>query len=465
MTYTTLTAENRAERSEPRTRRNTHASAPAVELNRKAHFQWKNHDDHGYRNRKLLTRPPNPVARATTLAVLRALEQEKVWHPFEVNSTLPATLSLVFMFKQFPVRGRSPRRPHRALLGRLGHVNSRSCPGFRPQALRFEHAREDAKTRRRRRSLQQRLQHDPSLSTMQPRVSKRARLLPSDALGALDDDLLARCASYLDVDGLAQLGRTSARFGIPQAGEQRSLVNEAARRRFVQSATDDEKGCLPKHDDESDVGLCRALELLRQPLCFDELVGDGFRPQESPASVRYVSDDFVSTAMSGHVMRGGRHFAEFTINQPDERLVPLVHLGVIRPVSLTDGIDVEADWRGHVNPVRVSSSSKPALSEKLRSQRTAKWEDSNVHCCTYYGGNGKCHWTDWANCPEWQASEELRESGTIGLLLDLDEGTLSAFKNGRRLGVMKDGLGGEYCWFVAVWSECTISMSRGNAPN
>jgi len=50
------------------------------------------------------------VARATTLAVLRALEQEKVWHPFEVNSTLPATLSLVFMFKQFPVRGRSPRR-------------------------------------------------------------------------------------------------------------------------------------------------------------------------------------------------------------------------------------------------------------------------------------------------------------------------------------------------------------------
>ena len=48
----------------------------------------------------------------------------------------------------------------------------------------------------------------------------------------------------------------------------------------------------------------------------------------------------------------------------------------------------------------------------------------------------------------------------------LNEGTLSAFKNSRRLGVMKDGLGGEYVWFASVAaSRCTISMSKGSAPN
>ena len=120
---------------------------------------------------------------------------------------------------------------------------------------------------------------------MQPRDNKRARLLPSATLDTLDNDLLIRCASYLDADGLAQLGRTSARFGIPQAGQQRSLANEAAHQRFRQSATDEERGCLPKYGDESDIGLYRALELLRQPLRFDELVGNGFGPQENPASV------------------------------------------------------------------------------------------------------------------------------------------------------------------------------------
>ncbi|EJK51554.1 hypothetical protein THAOC_29263 [Thalassiosira oceanica] len=190
---------------------------------------------------------------------------------------------------------------------------------------------------------------------MEPR-NKRARL-PSAALDVLGNDLLVRCASYLDADGLAQLGRTSARFGIPQAGQQRSFANEAARQRFLEGATDEERSRLPEYDDESDVGLLRALELSRKPLCFDELVG-------------------------------------------------------------------------------------PAVSEKLRSQRTEKWGESNAHCCAYKCSSGRCLWTDWDNGQEfdWQGQEGLPRSGTIGLLLDLDEGTLSVFKDGRRLGVMKEGL-------------------------
>ena len=302
---------------------------------------------------------------------------------------------------------------------------------------------------------------------MQPRDNKRARLLPGDTLGALGNDLLIRCASYLDADGLAQLGRTSARFGISQDGQQRSLVNEAAHHQFRKSATEHERSRLPKYGDESDIGLYRALGLSRQPLRFDELVGIGFSLQENPESVTHKSDAYVSTAMSGHVMRGGRHFVEFAITN-DERHAPYMCLGVIRPVSLTNGIDLEADWKGLVNPVAVSSSKKPAVSNKLSSQRTSKWGNSNVHCCSYYSDNGDCCWVDWNNdarSPEWQGQEGLGGSGTIGLLLDLNEATLSVFKNGRFLGVMKEGLGGEYCWFVTVQSVCTISISRGTAPN
>ena len=320
---------------------------------------------------------------------------------------------------------------------------------------------------------------------MQPRDNKRARLLPGAALNALGNDLLIRCASYLDADGLAQLGRASARFGIPQAGQERSLANEAAHQRFRQSATDEEKNRLPKYGDESDIGLYRSLESLRQPLCFVELVGRGFVPQQKhPARLRVPltgSRDIwsngswstvihagsgCSTAMSGHAMRGGRHFVAFTLTKNEGE--PLIDLGVIRPVSLTNGIGLEADWRGQVYPMNVSSRFKAAVSEKLRSQRTARWGDSNVHCCTYYCGDGGCCWTDWDNeevISGWQGMEGLAESGTIGLLLDLNEGTLSVFKNGRRLGVMKEGLDGEYCWFATVRSACAISISKGRAPN
>ena len=66
---------------------------------------------------------------------------------------------------------------------------------------------------------------------------------------------------------------------------------------------------------------------------------------------------------------------------------------------------------------------------------------------------------------EWLGCERVIGSGTVGLLLDLNEGTLSVFKNGRRLGVMKEGLGGEYVWFFSVFSASTISMSKCRAPN
>ena len=60
--------------------------------------------------------------------------------------------------------------------------------------------------------------------------------------------------------------------------------------------------------------------------------------------------------------------------------------------------------------------------------------------------------------------EACHSGDTIGMLLNLDEGTLTVYKNNRRLGVLKDGLSGSYCWFVSVSTGDAISIKRGEPP-
>ena len=96
-----------------------------------------------------------------------------------------------------------------------------------------------------------------------------------------------------------------------------------------------------------------------------------------------------------------------------------------------------------------------------------RWGTSDVNCCAYDCGTGVCYWSDWSDCDdtEWKGIEGLDEDGTIGLLLDLDEGTLSVYKNRRRLGVMKSGLSGEYCWFTSMSSRGqTVSIEKVALP-
>ena len=47
------------------------------------------------------------------------------------------------------------------------------------------------------------------------------------------------------------------------------------------------------------------------------------------------------------------------------------------------------------------------------------------------------------------------------MLLDLDEGTLSVYKNRRKLGVMKRGLAGHYCWFASLLPGRQVTIKRG----
>ena len=95
------------------------------------------------------------------------------------------------------------------------------------------------------------------------------------------------------------------------------------------------------------------------------------------------------------------------------------------------------------NPVYVKSSDD--VSQDLLAERTERWGTSEVNCCSYFLYNGYCVWSSWTDphFEEWNGAERLREDGTIGLMLDLNEGTLAVYKNGRRLGVMKGYLYGQ----------------------
>ena len=76
----------------------------------------------------------------------------------------------------------------------------------------------------------------------------------------------------------------------------------------------------------------------------------------------------------------------------------------------------------------------------------------------------RCYWSDLSDHgdAEWEEAERFHKAGIVGLLLDLDEGTLAVYKNRRRLGVTKSGLCGEYCWYTSMYyCHNTVSIERG----
>ena len=269
-------------------------------------------------------------------------------------------------------------------------------------------------------------------------------------------DVAFLVAAFLDARDLCQVSLTCKALGGRQAEySDLSLIEEAARR-LLECASDWERSCLPKYEDEGWIELYRHLLLLRSKLTFDQLVGRGV--QYGQDSSRYgsgVDRRIVSgggTALcSNHVMRSGRHLAVFTrgTGQGD--------IGIVRPVKVN----------------RANSSGFDPVEERfweyLRGRQTERWGDSNVHCCVLDTG-GYFNWYDWTTYPSDLPENGGRVHGfryrraTIELLLDLDEGTLSFCKNGVRLATLKTGLSGEYCWCATVRYSACVSIKRESAP-
>ena len=90
--------------------------------------------------------------------------------------------------------------------------------------------------------------------------------------------------------------------------------------------------------------------------------------------------------------------------------------------------------------------------------------DGHGHCF-YQTLDGAC----WPGNRNWEGKQRAREQGDrIGMLLDLDQGSMTVWKNGERLGVMvAEGLSGPLCWAVSLWeavNEQSDSARIQSAP-
>lgn len=92
----------------------------------------------------------------------------------------------------------------------------------------------------------------------------------------------------------------------------------------------------------------------------------------------------------------------------------------------------------------------------------------NVACTVQAGTSYSSNWLDGTPLSKrvetWDGREGISSGDELGMLLDLDEGTLSVYKNGRKLGVMKRGLAGPYCWAVSMRKWARVTIKRGTIP-
>ena len=82
-------------------------------------------------------------------------------------------------------------------------------------------------------------------------------------------DVVFLIAALLDARDLCQLSQTCKTLGGKQAAYDGMSLVEAAARQMFGCATDWERSCLPKYDDEGWTELYRHLILLRSKLTFD----------------------------------------------------------------------------------------------------------------------------------------------------------------------------------------------------
>ena len=125
-------------------------------------------------------------------------------------------------------------------------------------------------------------------------------------------------------------------------GQMTSLVEELAGQVVDGSATDYEKSVLAGG---KKIKMLRELELMRLPLYFKQLIGDGdvikySQPLQDMSTISVsCSDDEYVTAISNHVMRTGKHYVTFCVRGVTDH--SHLDFGVIRPIKDWDkkGLD------------------------------------------------------------------------------------------------------------------------------
>ena len=150
--------------------------------------------------------------------------------------------------------------------------------------------------------------------------------------------------------------------------------------------------------------------------------------ENGAVATKNVYDDIPRAAASKVVMQSGRHFAQFTMVGEGNIL-----FGVIRP-----GWDVEEGEGAYV-------------------------VDGHCFYATYDPDDGPA---GWPGNITWQGMQASKQGDRIGMLLDLDQGSMTVYKGDEKLGVMQtEGPSGPFCWAVELWNEdSSTRIASGPAP-
>jgi len=259
-----------------------------------------------------------------------------------------------------------------------------------------------------------------------------------------NSDALSKIISYLPAIDVLNLGLTCKRFGISNNDEP-SLIEDSARIAVNNLATEEQLAALPHYEGESSLADYHYIQLMRAPLAFDQLVGRFEYVNNDKSCVKSID---WGTAFSNTILRAGKHYASFVIGGFGSVLV-----GVMRPGQANQnarGLPIDRIFFQHFSR------------NMFHDEHT-----SNDHCCMYSAANSDCWTSGWDDSrvsgSAWDGMERMSSGDILGLLLDLDEGTLSVYKNGKKLGVMKRGLAGPYCW-VASMNDTGVTIKRGTIP-
>ena len=178
-------------------------------------------------------------------------------------------------------------------------------------------------------------------------------------------------------------------------------IAEEAARLWLAGCSDQERGWAPRRELETQLGLMHELELLRVPLAFGRAHAD-LTLVENGAVARKSVDGDCQTAATKVVMRSGRHFAQFTTYPARGGIL----FGVIRP-----GWDVEG---------------------REYAELVAAHAETDGHCFldTIDGAR-------FSGDISWEGMQGARGQGErISMLLDLDQASMTVWKNGVKLRVM-----------------------------
>lgn len=315
--------------------------------------------------------------------------------------------------------------------------------------------------------------------------------MAASAAPFLGDEVFVCIASHLRCRELGRLARSAARFSLlkPIVGDEgpspsgvpelRSIAQEGARLVVRRAALGPSGDRVPRSTElpEDWLQLLRELERLQRTaftLAGPEIVlsEGGAVALRLSGGETHAQRNFLQSAVCGGAnLRAGRHFVEITwVGGPQPRadgLPPVSSAAVAEALGLA-GVEAEED-DDEDDPLLLGVCGvdfDPTVSQGGAPSMASNDESTSLLCgrtgrLRQYRGSRE----DASEEQDWPGRQRTAIGDVIGLLLDLDEGSLAVYRNGERCGLMvRSGLVAPLRWCVDLDPEENTQVRVVSAP-